>query len=376
MNCPKCGNTITGGQRFCPNCGTPVPSEGSVQQAPNPQGAVPVQQTPGPQGAVPVQQAPNPQGAVPVQQASNPQGGYAQMNYTQPVSGGYPQQNYAQPAPKKSKTGLIVLIIILAVLLVLGIGIAVLFAIFKNMASQMTSTAPDYDYDIDVDSDIDLDSLNEAIDEMGDLDFSIDGTDTEDAFSPADDTDTTEDTDTDDAFSADEPAGDKTVYSYTDVYRDGNDFIVIPNGGMNSSTKLYGGKDLGGFLDYVDSEVLEEGRTINREFFYDLLATMLVDKDLSSDLDSIEQNIDMALAMANNFHDMDVRVQECYLDANNAAQYRYKVKAYGKDDIWVVNYKERSVFFNDGKTEYHSDMFLNEYLAVWLVAFEEYYGIS
>jgi hypothetical protein len=30
---------------------------------------------------------------------------------------------------------------------------------------------------------------------------------------------------------------------------------------------------------------------------------------------------------------------------------------------------------NDGKTEYVSGMFKDEYLAVWMVAIEDYYGL-
>ena len=156
------------------------------------------------------------------------------------------------------------------------------------------------------------------------------------------------------------------MYSYADVYRDGNSLTVIPNGGLNGFTVLYSDKDLDGLLDYVDSTVLEEGRTINRDMFYKLLSTMLVDKDLaSSDNDYIEKNMIMALAMANNFHDTPVDIKECHLDANNAADYVYKVNVYGKDDTWIVNYANRTVFWNDGATEYSSDMFKDEYLAYW-----------
>ena len=167
----------------------------------------------------------------------------------------------------------------------------------------------------------------------------------------------------------------KTVYSFTDVYADGNDLTVIPNGGLNPKTVLYGGKDLEGFLDYIDSDVLEKGRRINREFFYDMLAVMLVDKDLSSDEDSIEKDLIMSLAMANNFHNLDVKINDCYLNAANAAEYRYHVTAYDKDDTWVVNYRDRTMYMNDGKTEYVSQMFKDEYLAVWMVAIEDYYGL-
>lgn len=116
----------------------------------------------------------------------------------------------------------------------------------------------------------------------------------------------------------------------------------------------HGGKDLKGFLDYIDSDVLEKGRTINRDFFYDMHAVMMVDKDLSSDEDSIEKNLIMSLAMANNFHDTDVTINDCYLNAANAAEYRYHVTAYGKDDTGVVNYRDRTMYMNDGKTEYVS----------------------
>ena len=84
----------------------------------------------------------------------------------------------------------------------------------------------------------------------------------------------------------------------------------------------------------------------------------------------------MSLAMANNFHDMDVKINDCYLDANNAAEYRYHVTAYDKDDTWVINYRDRTMYMNDGKTEYVSQMFKDEYLAVWMVAIEDYYGLK
>ena len=84
----------------------------------------------------------------------------------------------------------------------------------------------------------------------------------------------------------------------------------------------------------------------------------------------------MSLAMANNFHDTDIKINYCHLNANNAADYEYNLTAYGKDDIWLVNYRDRTVYMNNGKTEYVSDMFKDEYLAVWMVAIEDYYGIK
>ena len=227
--------------------------------------------------------------------------------------------------------------------------------------------------DTNTNTDIDLDALNKSVENIKDLKFDTDvNTNSQSNETAAD----TEQTDKASESSAAEPAGDKKVYSFTDVYRDGNDLTVIPNGGMNASTVLYAGKDLKGFLDYIDSTVLEKGRTINRDFFYDMLAVMIVDKDLGSDPQNIENCLIMSLAMANNFHDTDIKINDCYLDANNAVEYHYHLTMYGKDDTWLVNYRDRTVYMNDGKTEYVSDMFKDEYLAVWMVAIEDYYGLK
>lgn len=254
-----------------------------------------------------------------------------------------------------------------------------------------TNTDSNLDINVDTNADIDIEALNKSVDSIKNLEFDTNvgtgtasdstgydtgvGASTDDQTGNDTGNDSENDTDNDKAQAA-EPSGKKTVYSFTDAYVDGNDITIIPNGGMNSKTVLYGGKDLEGFLDYVDSDVLEKGRKINRDFFYDMLAVMMVDKDLSSDEQSIENNLIMSLAMANNFHDMDVKINDCYLDANNAAEYRYHVTAYDKDDTWVINYRDRTMYMNDGKTEYVSEMFKNEYLAVWMVAIEDYYGLE
>ena len=231
------------------------------------------------------------------------------------------------------------------------------------------------------DADIDIDSFKDAAGKIGDLDLdtdvSLSGTDDKDAGTEGEDAkeDDKEDTkDTDSGQS--EPEGELIKYSYTDVYNGGNDITVIPNGGLNESTRPFGNKDLNGFLDYVDSTVLEKGRNINRELFYDNLAIMLVDKDLSSDQSYIENNMAMALAVANNFYDTDVKIKECHFYGGNGAEYSYNVTAYGRDDVWTVDYNQRKFFMNDGSTEYSSDMWDNQNLAVWLVAMQEYFGLN
>ena len=239
-----------------------------------------------------------------------------------------------------------------------------------------------------VNADINLDKLNESVQAIQDLDLTkdvsadagTDAADTSELSAAEESSSATVDTDTSSETSdtSDEaiPAGDYTPYGYADTYINGNDITVIPNGQLNASTVLLEDKDLGGFLDYVDSKVLEEGRTINRELCYGLLSTMLVDKELVPDQDSIEKYMMMALAIANNFHNLDVSIKDCCIDANNAADYKYTIKTSGREDIWVINYEKRTIYMNDGATEYVSDLFKDEYLAVWLMAIDDYYGIS
>ena len=333
MICPKCGAEVADGVKFCGNCGNPMSDPGTYQIPPQ---------------------------------------GSQTYDYTQPSQ----PVDYTQVPPKKPKTGLIILIIVLAIVLIIGGSIAwFVHTVRKAANTYINEYEDDYETleDIDID-DIDLDDINvdiegldDAIESMESLDFS----DSLDNDTGTDDYDVITDDETTAVSDAEEYA-----YGYADVTIAGNDITIIPNGGLNGSTVLYGGKDLDGFLDYVDDTVLEEGRVINREFFYDLLSTMLVDSSMYPEFGDVESNMIMCLAMANNFHNIDVRVKEADLDANNAAEYHYQVKAENRDDTWIVNYADRTVYFNNGSTEYSSDMFKDEYLAYWMMAIEDYYGYS
>ncbi len=303
---------------------------------------------------------------------------YQDVQYSQPrAAGGQPQAapgqaqtaRAAQQPAKKPKVWLIVLIIVLAVIAIF-ITLVVLFVRSAVKQYEKYESKLEYQFD-DSDmpkvpdaSDIDIDELNKAVEDMKNLDLTGEIEKAQEEVQEE-----VEDITSD-------PGGEFTKYSYADVVTNGTDITITPNGGLNASTKLFDGndKDLDGFLDYIDSKVLEEGRTINRDLFYDVLATMLVDSKLNAGKENIESNMFMALAFANNFHAIKVEIDDCELDANNASEYRYHVNAEGRDDIWLVDFGKKTVFFANGATEYHSDMFKDEYLAVWFTAIEDYYG--
>ena len=282
------------------------------------------------------------------------------------------QQAASQPAKKGLKTSHIVLIVIGGILLLIIVIIIVLFAAFKaitkasNEAVETFSEQYEPDLDLDIDSDIDMDELNKAIEDMKNLDL------TEELEKAQEELQNEEN---EPEESKPEESGSVEKYSFVDVVRNGDDLTITPNGGLNSSTVLTNGKKLGDFLDYVDTKVLRPGRTINRDMFYKILAIMLVDESyIQNDFDEVERNMIMALAMADNFYNLDVDIHDCHIDASNAVDYKYNVTEYDREDTWIVNYGKRTIFFNNGKTEYHSDMFKDEYLAAWMVAIDEFYG--
>ena len=168
-------------------------------------------------------------------------------------------------------------------------------------------------------------------------------------------------------------------YQYAFVNVKGSDdgkIYVYPNGTVNDETVLYNGKTLGGLCDYVDEKVLEKGRTINREFLYDLVALQVIDPELISDYTSFNYAMSYCLTIANEFHSIDVRVKDLVLDYNDIVRQNFDVIAEGKEDTWILDGHEKKFYLNGGSTEYTSSMFDAETMAVWSVVLDEYFEES
>lgn len=151
-------------------------------------------------------------------------------------------------------------------------------------------------------------------------------------------------------------------------------YILFPNGTVGEDTALYNDKALGGLCDYIDENVLEEGRTINRAFLYDLVSVQIIDPQLISSYDRFNNTMMYCLTLANEFYSIDVRVEDLILNSAEQAKQVFEVVAAGKQDSWILDGHEMKFYLNSGNTEYSSSMFDAQTLAVWSFVLDEYYG--
>lgn len=132
IQCNYCGYRIPPGARYCPGCASPVEDDEKtaiMQRSPRPaaQAGLPLNQGYG----------------LPQQQPQQYPQGYSQPPYNQ---GGY---NTLPAPPKKSKTGLIVLIAALALLVLGGGGWAAYQFVLKPALHNTSGFSADDDEDVE-----------------------------------------------------------------------------------------------------------------------------------------------------------------------------------------------------------------------------------
>lgn len=166
------------------------------------------------------------------------------------------------------------------------------------------------------------------------------------------------------------------MYAYANLKIDGTNLIVIPNGTVNDDTVLYNEKTLGGLCDYIDSNVLDGSRTINRKFLYGLISTQVIDPQLMTSYDQFNYTMTYCLTIANEFYSADVTLNDLILDTANNTKQVFEVTAEGKEDSWVLDGHEKKFYLNGGSTEYTSDMFDSQTMAVWSFVLDDYFEVE
>lgn len=160
-------------------------------------------------------------------------------------------------------------------------------------------------------------------------------------------------------------------YAYVDVSYDGEKLVVTPNGTVNDDTVLYNGKTLGALCDYIDGTVLEEGRTINREFLYGLVSVMVVDPEMMTSYEQFSTTMIYCLTFANEFHALDVKVVDMLLDPVEPGKEVFNVIAKGRESAWTFDGSANKFYLDN--TEYESSMLDNDTLGVWRFVVDEFF---
>ncbi len=166
------------------------------------------------------------------------------------------------------------------------------------------------------------------------------------------------------------------VYEYVNVKIDGSNLIVIPNGTVNDDTVIYNEKTLGALCDYIDSNVLDGTRTINRKFLHGLVSTQVIDPKMMSSYEQFNRTMVYCLTIANEFYSIDVTLNDLILDTANNTKQVFEVTAEGKDDSWILDGHEKKFYLNGGSTEYTSSMFDSQTLAVWSFVLDDFFGVK
>ncbi len=174
-----------------------------------------------------------------------------------------------------------------------------------------------------------------------------------------------------------------TEYEYRYAYAYYYDDCVSLEGRdvLKDSTAIYNGKMLGEFCDYIDNNVLEKGRTIDRQLLYDLLEVHMVDPDLIADNEEyFEESMMYCLTFANEFAGLDMEVEGCTYYLDEPSVYYYAVETHDKEDTWIVDYSEKTVYMDGGDKEYKSagdySMFSDNTLTIYMTAIDEFFGIE
>ncbi len=345
MYCTNCGAQVSPEEKFCMKCGAPVDASAVNVGAQNT--------------------------------------GFGAGGQDDGLKGFNPQAANVAAPPKQKKVWPIVVAIV-AVLLVISVaaGFAIKAIISKFLAKTEELTEEEIEEFVDgyIDpdditeqygiDDVDPDDfdfgdfeqfdVDEFIEQYGDYDEYSGGTDEFDF-------------DTDDYMSQ--------QYEYADAYYYSDYIYIEGRDAIKDSTVIYGGKTIGEFCDYVDKNVLEKGRKIDRDLLYDLLEVHLVDSSFIKDnTPYFEQSMVYCMIFANEFGNLNIDLEGCAYYTDEPTIYYYDVETAEREDTWIVDYTEKYVYMNEGNTEYTSagefSMFSDKTFALWLMAIDEFFEIG
>ena len=92
--------------------------------------------------------------------------------------------------------------------------------------------------------------------------------------------------------------------------------------------------------------------------------------------DQFNYTMTYCLTIANEFYSADVTLIDLILDTANNTKQVFEVTAEGKEDSWILDGHEKKFYLNGGSTEYTSDMFDPQTMAVWSFVLDDYFEVE
>ncbi len=171
-----------------------------------------------------------------------------------------------------------------------------------------------------------------------------------------------------------------TSYVFADVYDMDDSTFIRPNGLVSDKTVLWNGKTVGGLCDFIDENILQNGKKIDRNLLYDMISIHVVDPSIVPDDHTFEILMKYCLIVSNEFSDLGARMDSASFSKSIPNTYDYNVVIGDKASMWMIDYENFKITLNDGETQYmpvgENGMFSEQTMTLWTNVIEYYFGIQ
>jgi len=117
-----------------------------------------------------------------------------------------------------------------------------------------------------------------------------------------------------------------------------NGIVVFPNGTVNDDT-IIREMEIGVFLNFVNTVVLENDNKINKQLFFDLISVEILDPNIAN-IDSVQtfnKKIAYCLAISKAFGNDDIRINNGIFEYNYYNLHKYIITRNGSKDMWIMD---------------------------------------
>jgi hypothetical protein len=171
-----------------------------------------------------------------------------------------------------------------------------------------------------------------------------------------------------------------TSYAFAYVYDMDGTVLIRPNGLVKDNTVVWNGKTVGGLCDFIDENILQGGKKIDRKLLYDMISIHIVDPSIVPDDQTFVILMKYCLTVSNEFSGVDTRMESASFNKSIPNTYDYNVVVGDKASTWTIDYDNFKITLNNGETVYNpvgeNGMFSEQTMTLWINVIDYYFGIQ